>query len=660
MLNIEKFCDQFTRNHLVEENDVTANRHLPYEVRNEVRCVTRNFIQSAKRVCAKRSNQNFHRHLKLLAEDEEITVVKFDKGNGVCLMQKETYLEKLDSIINDRSKFTKVEKSTRKNARHPLLKRQEYITRSIKEHVVKYVPEEVSKRLMPSGTSMGKLYGTCKVHKENYPLRPIVSMINTPEYNLARYLDGIIKPLIPSKYSISSNVEFLEQLRNVEYEDGDFCISYDVVSLFTNVPLDLTISIVADELYADDNINKPPMPKKSFVLLLRDATGGMFQHRQEVYQHCDGVSMGNPLAPTLANFFLGFLERNLFTTTPGSTKDILKSEPKLYLRYVDDVFCVFKSSANYKQFLSKLNNLHPNLKFTFEFGGSTLPFLDTRITLKSPTFESTIYRKKTNTNVVINYSATAPTQWKRALAKWFLNRAVKICSNNEHFQKEIIELRKIYHMNGYPKSFFDKIFNNHCRNKNQPEGSDVKPGHEETVKTTHATDETSAVQTPEVPENKAFVKIPYVGRPSILFGNRLKKIFTSLKNVDVRVVYTTTKVKDHFRLKDQTPKELLARVVYGFTCPRDSEIRYIGYTNRNLIERVREHLRGGTAVSDHISECDDCRSKGVTAGNFIILKQCRKRFDTSIYEALLIKRHNPVLNRQLVKPGKTYKLKIFY
>ena len=126
------------------------------------------------------------------------------------------------------------------------------------------------------------------------------------------------------------------------------------------------------------------------------------------------------------------------------------------------------------------------------------------------------------------------------------------------------------------------------------------------------------------------------------------------------VVYTTTKVKDHFRLKDQTPRELLPRVVYGFICPSDSEIHYVGYTNRNLIERIKEHLRGGTSVSDHISSCDVCQSQGVTTENFKILKHCRQKVDTSIYEALLIKRHNPVLNRQLVKPGKTYKLKIFY
>ena len=47
------------------------------------------------------------------------------------------------------------------------------------------------KKLIPTGSSPGKLYGLCKVHKDNYPLRPVISMLNTPEYKLAKYMDGI-------------------------------------------------------------------------------------------------------------------------------------------------------------------------------------------------------------------------------------------------------------------------------------------------------------------------------------------------------------------------------------------------------------------------------------------------------------------------------------
>ena len=55
------------------------------------------------------------------------------------------------------------------------------------------------------------------------------------------------------------------------------------------------------------------MSKSDLGVLLKRATGGIFSHRNELYQQSDGVAMGNPLAPTLANFFLGHLEKQLIS-----------------------------------------------------------------------------------------------------------------------------------------------------------------------------------------------------------------------------------------------------------------------------------------------------------------------------------------------------------
>ena len=64
------------------------------------------------------------------------------------------------------------------------------------------------------------------------------------------------------------------------------------------------------------------------------ATQGMFLYNNKLYKQIDGVAMGSPLGCTLANFFLGHLETVIFKQ-PSST------HPKMYLRYVDDVFAVF-------------------------------------------------------------------------------------------------------------------------------------------------------------------------------------------------------------------------------------------------------------------------------------------------------------------------------
>ena len=153
--------------------------------------------------------------------------------------------------------------------------------------------------------------------------------------------------------------------------------------------------------------------------------------------------------------------------------------------------------------------------------------------------------------------------------------------------------------------------------------------------------------------------MPYIGRPSILYSRRLRSILNEVTQEEIRVVYSTTKIKDFFRLKDRDSKELLTNVVYRFNCLNDANVQYIGYTNRTLRERVKEHLAGGTRISDHIGSCQICSQKGITSENFTILKKCQRKHDTAVFEALLIKKFNPSLNIQLIKPGYSHQLQIF-
>ena len=109
-------------------------------------------------------------------------------------------------------------------------------------------------------------------------------------------------------------------------------------------------------------------------------------------------------------------------------------------------------------FFDVLNNQHTNLKFTFEIGADTLPFLDTEISIKNGDFESWIYRKKTNTNVVLNASASCPFKWKTGLMNCLLNRAWNICSSRASFEEEVKKLKSIFEQNGYSgKVFSNKV-----------------------------------------------------------------------------------------------------------------------------------------------------------------------------------------------------------
>ena len=123
-----------------------------------------------------------------------------------------------------------------------------------------------------------KLYGTCKVLKEHYPLRPIVSMLNTPSYKLAKYLDIIIKPHIPKQYYVENNKVFLEKLCKYKCKDNNYCISFEVVSLFTNVPLNETLQMITN------GVPDSTIPKSNMINLLKSVLEACFSIRNYSYK----------------------------------------------------------------------------------------------------------------------------------------------------------------------------------------------------------------------------------------------------------------------------------------------------------------------------------------------------------------------------------------
>ena len=84
-----------------------------------------------------------------------------------------------------------------------------------------------------------------------------------------------------------------------------------------------------------------------------------FLFNGKFYDQIDGVAMGSPLAPVLANLFMG-LNENLWI---GNFQE---TSPSYYRRYINDIFSVFNNSFEPKEFFNYINTRHPNIKFTLE------------------------------------------------------------------------------------------------------------------------------------------------------------------------------------------------------------------------------------------------------------------------------------------------------
>ena len=71
-------------------------------------------------------------------------------------------------------------------------------------------------------------------------LCPIVSTIGTFYHQTAQFLAFYLMLLTDNKYNIKNTTDFAEHLSNRSLKDDEILISYDVLSLFTEVPLEET------------------------------------------------------------------------------------------------------------------------------------------------------------------------------------------------------------------------------------------------------------------------------------------------------------------------------------------------------------------------------------------------------------------------------------
>ena len=169
--------------------------------------MVKRFTNDAERACSERTNQSLHRTLQSLAKNTDIKVCKFDKGNGLGILEAEDYFLKLDKIIKDGSKF--IEVKLQDDTLHIIIQNENSIAYYAKKYLKKI---DSSAALISSESKPGKSNGLTKVHKHNSPLIPVVSTVGTPKYKLAKYLDNLIKPHIPDTYLLKSTDDFIMSL----------------------------------------------------------------------------------------------------------------------------------------------------------------------------------------------------------------------------------------------------------------------------------------------------------------------------------------------------------------------------------------------------------------------------------------------------------------
>ena len=123
-------------------------------------------------------------------------------------------------------------------------------------------------------TNLVRAYALVKNHKENNPIRIIVSAIGSPTYSLDKSLSIVFNKHFPRPKSIIKNsTELKEIVDKITIPDGFELISFDVVSLFTNIPIDLILLAIENRWkYLNDKINLTKAEFLEGIKLLLDSS----------------------------------------------------------------------------------------------------------------------------------------------------------------------------------------------------------------------------------------------------------------------------------------------------------------------------------------------------------------------------------------------------
>ena len=158
--------------------------------------------------------------------------------------------------------------------------------------------------------------------------------------------------------------------------------SFDVKRLFTNIPMDFTVNLILDKVFADKEYKFHGLNRTELRKMLNwTCKNTVLQFNEKYCTEVDGVAMGSPIALLMADVFMNWLVDHV---------NKIGCSPHILCRYVDDVYCAFDSKDEMDKFFYNLNKVHSHVSFSKEVeAGGQLTYLDVLLTKNATGIAST-------------------------------------------------------------------------------------------------------------------------------------------------------------------------------------------------------------------------------------------------------------------------------
>ena len=267
--------------------------------------------------------------------------------------------------------------------------------------------------------------------------------------------------------------------------------------------------------------------------------------------------MGSPVSVVVAEIVMQNIEEQALATYSETLS--------LWLRYVDDtITTVHKNKID--EFHEHLNKQNTSIQFTKEIEeNGKIPFLDYLVTRENNTLRTTVYRKPTHTDRLLDQTSYNPTSHKATTVRTLTRRAQIVCHSHDSLTYETKHLNTVFIKNNYSTDFGQTRYL--CQTEQQLK----QLIHHYSHYTLHTRDlrnhstHTTTLQHPSCTQT------------------HLRRLLTNVK--------------------DKDEPENRPGAVYKIKCS-DCQATYIGETGRNLTTRLNEHKRATKKgdVNNNITE----------------------------------------------------------
>ena len=209
------------------------------------------------------------------------------KPNGVVLLNNKDYTTSVGSLFKDTKKFKSLESD-------PTIMRMKTLQSYLSTlHKWNELTKEEYHMMRPKNGKLARAHGLSKTHKEynnTRKFRPIVDSTGTPHYSAGKFLTNLLNPLAVNEYKLKDSFDAVNKIQNMPpplFDNGCNYVSFDVESLFTNVPIRRTIDIILKRIYIDKVIstNLKKRSKKKLLPALKQPSRLMvsYMNKKTVY-----------------------------------------------------------------------------------------------------------------------------------------------------------------------------------------------------------------------------------------------------------------------------------------------------------------------------------------------------------------------------------------